>query len=80
MGDNEITAIVGWPTEPEMAKFRKVVAAASAAERERWMKASTAALEILDDLPAWSNAGHACQLLREALGPNDQAHRPDPAR
>ena len=36
MNDNEITAIVGWPTEPEMAKFRKVAAAAVAAERERW--------------------------------------------
>lgn len=43
---------------------------AVAAERERWMKAATAALDILDALPAWSNAGYACQLLREALGPN----------
>ena len=41
-----------------------------AAERERWLKAAAAALELLDDLPVWSNAGHACQLLREALGPN----------
>ena len=39
MNDNEITAIVGWPTEPEMAKFRKVAAAAEAAERERWKTA-----------------------------------------
>jgi hypothetical protein len=36
MDDNEITAIVGWPTEPEMAKFRKVAAAAAAAERKRF--------------------------------------------
>lgn len=35
MGDNEITAIVGWPTEPEMVKYRKVAAAATAMERER---------------------------------------------
>ena len=40
------------------------------AERERWMKAATAALDVLDDLPTWSNAGHACNLLREALRPN----------
>ena len=40
------------------------------AERERWMKAAVAALDILDALPAWSNAGHACQLLREASWPN----------
>ena len=52
-------------------------AAAVASELERWMKASTAALEILDDLPAWSNAGHACQLLREALGPNVGNNRPE---
>lgn len=35
MDDNEIIAIVGWPTEPEMAKYRKVAAVAVAAERER---------------------------------------------
>ena len=69
MDDNEITALVGWPTEPEMAKFRKVVAAAEAAERERWVKAATAALDVLDDLPTWSNSGYACNLLREAVGP-----------
>ena len=45
-----------------------------AAGRERWMKAATAALEVLDDLPAWSNAAHACQLLREVMGPNAKAH------
>lgn len=38
MDDNEIIAIVGWPTEPEMAKYRKVAAAAVAAERERCAK------------------------------------------
>ena len=35
MTDDEITAIVGWPTETEMAKYRKVAATAEAAERER---------------------------------------------
>ena len=45
-------------------------AAAVAAERERWMKAATAALEVLDDLPAWSNAAHTCKLLRDVLGSN----------
>ena len=35
MKDDEITAIVGWPTEPQMAKYRSVAAAAEAAERER---------------------------------------------
>ena len=51
MGDNEITALVGWPTEPEMAKFRKVVAAAEAAERERCAKLCEAEHvgESLDD-------------------------------
>ena len=40
-------------------------------ERERWVTAAAAALEVLDDLPAWSNAAHACKLLRDALGPNE---------
>jgi len=35
MDDYAITAIVGWPTEPEMRKFRAVAAEAEAAERER---------------------------------------------
>ena len=35
MTDDEITAIVGWPTEPEMLKYRKIASAAEAAERER---------------------------------------------
>lgn len=39
-----------------------------AAERERWLKPIEAALEILDELPEWSNAAHACRLLRKALG------------
>lgn len=43
---------------------------AVAAERERWEKAARAALEVMDDLPTWNNAGHACNLLRECLGPN----------
>ena len=51
-----------------------------AAERERWLKAATAALELLDDLPVWSNAAHACKLLRDALGPNVGANRIDPVR
>ena len=38
MTDDKITAIVGWPTEPEMAKYRAVAAAAEAAERERCAK------------------------------------------
>ena len=42
-----------------------------AAESERWVTAAAAALEVLDDMPAWSNAAHACKLLRDALGPND---------
>ena len=29
--------------------------------------ALTAALEVMDDLPTWSNAGHACALARAAL-------------
>jgi hypothetical protein len=40
MDDNDITAIVGWPTEPEMAKYRMVASAAEAAERERWATAA----------------------------------------
>ena len=39
MDDNAITYIVGWPTEPEMVKFRAVAAAAIAEERERCKKA-----------------------------------------
>lgn len=31
MDDNDITAIVGWPTEPEMVRFRAVASAAAAA-------------------------------------------------
>ena len=46
------------------------VDASVAAECERWRKAAVAALEIMDDLPAWSNAGHACKLLRDAVGPD----------
>ena len=34
MNDNDITQIVGWPTLPEMVKFRAVAAAAIAEERE----------------------------------------------
>ena len=44
--------------------------AATAAERERWRRAATAALEVMDDLPCWHNAGHACALLRELMTPN----------
>ena len=50
MDDNEITALVGWPTEPEMAKFRKVVAAAEAAERERCAKLVE---QVADDCDEW---------------------------
>ena len=39
MTDDEITAIVGWPTEPEMLKYRKIASAAEAAERERIVNA-----------------------------------------
>lgn len=39
MSDNEITVIVGWPTEPEMVKFRAIAAAAEKAERERCIEA-----------------------------------------
>ena len=38
MTDDEITAIVGWPTEPEMVKYRRVSTAAVATERERCAK------------------------------------------
>lgn len=38
-----------------------------AADRGRWIKAANAALELLDDMPVWGNAGYACNLLREAL-------------
>ena len=34
MNDNEITAIVGWPNEPQMVKYRAVAAAAEKKERE----------------------------------------------
>lgn len=34
MTDNEITEIVGWPTLPQMEKFRAVAKAAAAKERE----------------------------------------------
>ena len=34
MDDNSITAIVGWPTEPEMVNYRAVANAAITAERE----------------------------------------------
>lgn len=54
----------------KMIDAQNDVAIAVAAERERWLKAAEAALEILDDLPEWSNAAHACQLLRECVGPN----------
>ncbi len=37
------------------------------AERQKWRAAAHAALEVLDDLPEWSNAAHACHLLRQAL-------------
>ena len=50
-----------------LAAFSSLV---ETAERERWLKAAAAALEALDDLPTWSNAAHACKLLRDALGPN----------
>lgn len=52
---------------PEDAYTTDQVRTMLAAERERWHKAATAALEVLDDLPAWSNAAHACHLLRDAL-------------
>ena len=55
-----------------LAEFGSLV---ETAERERWLKAAAAALEVLDDLPAWSNAAHACKLLRDALGPNVEAER-----
>lgn len=38
MDDAAITAIVGWPTEPEMATYRAVAQAAMLAEREAWGK------------------------------------------
>jgi len=53
--------------------YRSVRAARQIAieqERERWLKAAAAALEILDELPTWQNVGHACKLLRECVGPN----------
>lgn len=38
MGDNEITAIVGWPTEPQMVKYRAIADAAMKFEREACAK------------------------------------------
>ena len=84
MDDNEITAIVGWPTEPEMAKFRKVVAAASAAERERCAavlrariekiaaEAERAAISEPDEESALrAMAWQLTVAEREILGPNE---------
>ena len=34
MDDNDITEIVGWPTEPEMVKYRRIAKAAAQEERE----------------------------------------------
>ena len=35
MTDDKITELVGWPTEPEMVKYRKIAAAAEVAGHER---------------------------------------------
>lgn len=45
MDDNSITAIVGWPTEPEMVKYRAVAQAASLAEREACVQLCRAVAE-----------------------------------
>ena len=70
--DNRIQAIDSAVRNHEGSWAAAAVAFDSgvSAERERWLKAAAAALEVIDDLPAWSNGAHACQLLREALGPN----------
>ena len=84
MNDNEITAIVGWPTEPEMAKFRKVAAAAEAAERERcaglcestypeWNTDDSAFQKPCFDTPA------ECAVAIRRVRPNVLAKRPDTA-
>lgn len=55
---------------PAYGPHRAALLGDVASERERWQKAAAAALEVLDDPPPWSNAGHACNLLREAQAPN----------
>lgn len=50
MTDEEITAIVGWPTEPQMSRYRKVAEAAAAAEGENWRKAIDDAVGQLERL------------------------------
>lgn len=51
-------------------QMRAYAAQQVAAERERWEKSANASLEVMDGLPQWSNAGHACNMLRACLGPN----------
>lgn len=53
MDDNDITAIVGWPTEPQMVKFRRVAAAAAAAERERCARACEQEAETWEQVAPW---------------------------
>ena len=69
-----VAPAVGIPVE-RWVRPPEIVAREAAAERERWNKAAAAALEILDDLPSWSNAGHACKLLRDGLGHNAESSR-----
>ena len=65
-------APTGWVrgSDLERANESKRAAMADAValrkDAERWQAAARAALDVLDYLPTWSLAGHACKLLREA--------------
>ena len=51
----------------EIERLRAERDAAVAAERERWIKPATAALEVLSDMPTWAGSGHAYELLSAAI-------------
>ena len=69
MTDDEITAIVGWPTEPEMLKYRKVAAAAESADCERWatfIEKRQLPIRCAEDAYANSFLSEAAMAIREA--------------
>jgi hypothetical protein len=63
----------GVANEPWESARRKILAlmanqiTAQQVEPVAWLKAAEAALEIMDELPVWQNAGYACQLLRDCI-------------
>ena len=56
MGDNEITAIVGWPTEPQMVKYRAIADAAMKVEREACAATYKAEISRLEMERDWYRA------------------------